>query len=997
MSNRFRRSLLASVAFSSAIAAIPATAQSQSGPATEEPASSENREIVVTGSRIARKDFTSQSPIVTVQQDMLVDNAGVTLERGLNQLPQVVPSRGETNPESNGSPGTGGGQARVNLRGLGAARTLVLLNGRRLQPSGEDNSVDLTAIPQALISNVELITGGASAVYGSDAVAGVVNFQLNRNFRGIEIDGRYGNTEEGDGETKQVYVTLGTPFAEGRGHVALSVGYADRSKLVGSDRPFFSQSTLSGTLDRTLIPNQAGTQYSQAALDSIFGAYGIPAGTVRAGANSIGVNADGTLFSTGSVLSNFRSPTYDVDPASRYVARLSSSGARTGVLYRSGLDNLIRAPQERYSAFFMGDYEISEHLKPFVTFNYVNYKTLTQTNPIGSNAGVGLTLNAASTTIPTDLRVLLDSRPNPSAPVVIVKRLVELGNRVQNYRRSIFQFTGGFTGSLPIKDWSYELYGSYGRDNSNNIIAGYASVRAYNILLGAADGGAGICAGGYDAFDPDFVLSAACHDFLARTLHVDQELEQKDGALNIQGGLFNLPAGEVRFAAGLAARSNNYVYEPDDTIKQGDAANFARTFATSGRTSVKEAYGELLVPVLRDLPLIESLNLGGAFRISDYNTVGTASTYKVNVDWQLGHGLMLRGGVQRAIRAPSVGELFSPRISALQNVAALDAVNTRDPCDTRGTFRTGANAAQVRALCLAQGLPAALIDTYIFNGNNALATRAGNPDLIEETADSHTIGGVWRSPFLSPWLRRLSLSVDYYNIKIKNAVGNLTLPQLFSFCFNLTGDTNPSYDPANPYCAQIRRDPASGALSNETLIQNFNLATISTAGIDVQFDWGVNFADVGLGIPGTFNLNLVATRLLHFRYQSTPTQPSFDYRGSVGSGLLDGGSYPTLKMVISPSYSVGNFDIGARFRYTSAMIDSSKITSPTSTNAGVPSYTYIDLAAGYRVNDNLSLRAGVTNLTDSAPPVVGGVLGETDLSLFDVLGRSYYLQAVVRF
>jgi len=978
----WKRRLVASSTIVAVAAGLAGHAQAQDG----EPDALQ--EVVVTGSRIARKDYVAASPIVTVAQETLRAGGSVTVEEGLNRLPQFVGANSATTNFA------GNGQANLNLRGLGIQRTLVLLDGRRLQPSNSNNAIDVTTIPTALIENVEVITGGASAVYGSDAVAGVVNFRLKRDFDGLRFDAQYGNAEEGDGATRDISVTLGGGFADGRGHAVFSASYADREGVVGSQRPFFELSALSTTIPGGLLPVQ-GNSWTQAAINSVFATYGVAPGAVNRATSAIGFNADGTLFASGAGVFNYKGPTTD----EFYVP----AGA-AAVLDRSGRGRYIRLPLTRYSAFATADYELTERIRAFAQFGFTDYHASTQLDPVAAGASTGLTVAANNVFVPAGLATLLASRPSPAAPFSFITRLAETGPRKSTFGHNVYQLLGGFSGALPVQDWTWEAYASYGRDNTRTVTTGFPSKSAIQNLLSAADGGQSLCSGGFNPFGLGHTLSPSCTAYVSRTLQTTTIFEQTDAAANLQGKAFDLPAGELRFAAGVGYRRNSYDFTPDQVSIAGDAITFPQAFPVSGATDVYEVYGELLAPLLRDLPGVQALNLDLGYRISHYDTIGSVSTYKAGADWKVAGGLMLRGGLQRAIRAPSVGELYAAPQTGFVPVGSPTSGGrpalSGDPCDIRGAYRTGPNAAQVRALCIAQGVPAAIVDGYTFGSGNINVTTAGNPDLKEETADSWSLGAVWRSALEAPLLAQFSVSIDYYDIKIDQAIGVLGIPQILQSCFNAGGATNPTYSQANDYCALIRRSPLNGAVANETVQPQFNLAAFETTGLDFQVDWNAALGDLGLPDAwGRLSANLVATRLLTFKNQNFTGTPFLDYTGSIGAALTNPYTiaYPEWKAQAGVTWSVGGIGVTGRVRYIRAMKDASRVANAASAVPGVPAYWYFDLNGRWQVTERLELRAGITNLTDKDPPVVGGLLGNTDPATYDVLGRSYFVALKAQF
>ena len=553
----------------------------------------EVQEVIVTGTRIARQDYSASTPVVTVGQQAIEKTGSVTIDTALKQLPQFVGSTGSTTNSSGNQ-----GQANVQLRGLGRQRTLVLLDGRRVVPSNSDGSVDLNTLPTQLIENVEIITGGASAVYGSDAIAGVVNVRLKHHFEGLEFTAQYGVAQAGDAADYKFGVAGGADFAGGRGSTVFSFEYANRDSNYLSDRDFTRAANRDTVLPTGNVSLASGVP-TQAALDSVFGKYGAAPGTVKAG-NQFGFNADGTLFSTGLTVQNFKSGAFDPSIATVTPTTVFAEGRS----YR-----FLQLPLETYTLFDRTSFDLGEYAHLYAQGFYSHNVGATQLNPLpapsSATAGVAL-VPVTNPFIPADLRTLLASRANPNASFALSKRFDALGARLNEETNDVAELVFGVEGKLPIRDWSYNVFASYG-DNSVSVLrTNYTSRAALQSLLTAADGGASLCAGGLNPFG-NKPISAACAGYIAPRLNSSADIDQTVLEADLQGGLFRLPAGQLRFAAGLDYRNDGYSSTADPRIAAGDIiAGVGSTF--SGSTDVKEVYGELLVPVLAGLPLAQKVD-----------------------------------------------------------------------------------------------------------------------------------------------------------------------------------------------------------------------------------------------------------------------------------------------------------------------------------------------------------------------------------------------------
>ncbi|MBU2362705.1 MAG: TonB-dependent receptor [Alphaproteobacteria bacterium] len=937
------------------------------------------QEVVVTGSRIARTDYVAESPIVTVGAAAVEARGPATLESTFNQMPQFAAS----NANSGSSPARQG-RNNANLRGLGIQRTLVLLDGRRMQPSDALGAIDLNSITPALIENVEVITGGASAVYGSDAIAGVVNFKLKKNFSGVELDAQYGVTDRNDAGAVSISATIGGNFDEGRGNMVASVTYYDRNPTFRASRPFFERSGIASALQGGAIVSNASNLPTQAALNGVFSRYGSTSPAARNA--SFGVNADGTIFTTAAPILNLRYP--EGEP---YITEEGRVG------FPLGNTLPLQTPIERYTAFVRGSYDLTENVEAYLQFNYMTYDSA-YSRPgwsAGSTAPLAL-IPITNPFIPADLRPILASRPNPGAPVNFTFSTSRIGRTAYQFNYDLMESLVGLKGKAPILDWTWDVYGSYGQTDASETTSGWVNVQAFNTLVNAADGGASICPGGFNPFLAQSLETTpgqeACFNYLNRTLHEDTKFTQQIVEGSLQGGLFDLPAGRARFAVGASYRRATYDYAPPDARVRSEVWPVQATGPSDGSYNVKEVFAELYLPLLRDLMLVDELNVDVAYRRSDYNLVGAVDTYKASVDWAIAQGFRFRGGYQRAIRAPSLGELYAP---PERSSAALGSTvsGAGDPCDVGGRLRNPAlnpNAARVRALCIAQGVSPSIIDIYRFASSSVSGVASGNLDLKEETADTWTAGLVWQSRFEQPLLRRLSASLDFYDIKVKDAIGVITSSVGLTRCFNADGQSNANYDPTNYFCQLTTRNTNGGI---ETQVQpTLNLAAYEVSGLDFQTDWGFDLEDAGLGDRGGLTFNLVVSRLLHYKIQNLEGAPFLDYAGTIGNAQIDAGAigFPDWKVAASATYAYGPATATLSYRWYDSMTHASDVGIANGTQPGVKDRQYVDLTGSWRLDKKTIFRAGVLNLFDVAPPVWTGA-GATDLGLYDLLQRRYFV------
>ncbi|KPL68490.1 hypothetical protein SZ64_10460 [Erythrobacter sp. SG61-1L] len=968
----------------------------------------ETSDIIVTGSRLLRRDLSATSPIVTVGDEFLDAQAGGTVGVKLQQLPQLTPGANELT--GSGQPT---GRATVDLRGLGANRTLVLADGRRLQPSTSQLVVDLNTIPAALVESVEIITGGASAVYGSDAIAGVVNLKLRDDFEGLEVSGQYNVTEKGDGEEYVADALFGSNFADGRGNVVFGVGYLHRGAAYFNNRDFYRRAFALGAppWGSDLLPEgnfvpDAGNLPDQSVLNSVFSNYGVAAGTVAA-SNVLSFNADGSLYSQFGA-ANYGGPLNDA-----YVLSPFSNA----IAYNLGTLQLLTSPTDRYSAFGKAEYDITDNVTAYVQAMYTDYKSTTNYGAGLQTQGTTAVVPVDNAFIPDDLATILASRPDPDAPFSMRKLWLATGTSVTTYNNSVYQIVAGLRGEFGDSRWHWDIYGSHGKteirttqesggasfsriqalltsrsDGEGNYVAPYIpSGNGSNALLpnpayasAVNDGGRSYkagdgstpCPNGLNIFG-NGAIDQSCLDFLQ--IHPSNLTVLKQDVVEgtLQGELFDLPAGPVSLLVGGAWRRNTYDYKPDPAAT--DQVGSFLSLPVSGNTEATEVFAEAAIPLLKDAGLIQSLDLSLAWRYSDYAYSGGVHTYKADLDMALSDSFRLRGGYQRAIRAPNVTELFNP------DVPAPALLGAEDPCNFDSALRGGSNGAAIRSLCLAQGVPNSIIDTYKSTFAGVQAIQGGNVNLVPEKADTYTAGLVFTPGSIGNVVDNFSASIDYYNISLNDAISTTSGDIVFARCFNVTGD-NPAFDPANENCRQILRNSSSGA-PDQVRTPYFNLGGIRTSGID--FALNMKF---GLGNAGDLSLNTVLSYLIDFKVQSAPGSAFVPYDGTIGYGATgNNGAHPDIKANTTLTWSQEGKSLGLRWYYVDGMAD-------VFGGPGVNAYSRFDLFGSVDVTDNLSLNAGVNNLFNVEPEATfGGLPGNTDSGTYDPLGRRYFVAAKVKF
>ncbi|MEJ0037706.1 MAG: TonB-dependent receptor [Gammaproteobacteria bacterium] len=1033
-SNTRSRSLVsAAVAFAlacaaggvtSALAAPAPEPQAQTTGANESASSGESQlaEVVVTGSRIARRDFEASTPITTVQEDLLQQTSSFALESKLLQLPQFAGA-------ANSQYSTGyfnSGAATLNLRNLGDNRNLVLLDGRRLEPSTSALAVDINTIPAALIDSIEIITGGASAAYGADAVSGVVNFKLKKSFQGLQLDGYYGLSERGDNRIVDLSATMGGNFADNKGNAVFAVSYSDRGEVRNSDIDFLQKGFAVGAIPSSSsflsngYYNPITNQPTQGALDSYFGQYGAAPGAVTR-ATQLGFNNDQqSLFNiTGANIYNYTNPLYP-----RYAIDSFTSPTSKTVKQNFNADTLASLPLTRYSAFANATYNVTDSIQFFTQLQYTHYNSTTVGGgPVAANTWRADIPRDAAHPVPAAFATLLDSRPDPNGDWAFNKDLSFMGLGTVDHTNDVYQLTAGLRGSLPITDVTYELYASHGETQLvDKGVSGFASLARYQQLMRAPNYGAnfkgqyGGCTSGINPFgeqngvgagqfgDPNLAqVSADCIDYLNPYWTNTTKLAQDVVELSTQGKAFDLPAGEVRFALGADYRSNTVSSKPDKafTPDSGYFADIIGQFGVlpvSGMNYVKEIYGELLIPLLKDLPGVQKLELDTGYRFSDYNHSGGTNTYKADINWTVVDPLRVRAGYQRAVRAPNVVEQFGPPTLVFDS--AVDA------CQSTGTasysnIASNPNRAKVQQMCrtlMGGGAPPITdpvndpfgLNTYLGSASGSLNSYpSGNPDLKPEKADTYTAGIVFSPTWDLPGNANFTTSLDYYKIDIDGAIGYINANLTYQLCFNANGESNPTYDVNNIYCKTIGRQQLAGAqgVPSGVFSTYLNQGSIATSGVDLQSDLKFNAG------PGTVGVNLVVNYLDSFKRKVGPGAPEIDYTGFAGG-------YYEWKSYLNFTYQMGPVGGGLRWRHLPSVKAQDYLVAPcTATRCfgDTPSWDMFDLYGSLKVNDMFSVRAGIDNLLDKDPPVARGIPGNTDPQSYDILGRRFYVGVTAKF
>ncbi|HEY4545679.1 MAG TPA: TonB-dependent receptor [Pedomonas sp.] len=925
----------------------------------------ETETIVVTGSRIARPDLRSSSPLAVVGQEEFTLSGATNVESVLNVLPQVIP--GETSFSNN----PGEGVATVDLRGLEEERTLVLVNGRRYIFYDVAQVVDINNIPTFLVERVDVVTGGASAVYGSDAIAGVVNFMLRRDFEGAEVGATYRLTERGDGERVDFNIALGTNFADDRGNILAYANYYDR-KAIYQDARRFSRTALVDDVD------EAGNPILSPGGTSV-----VPGGRVTIPEDArpaIFPGGLGALFQPGGTFRPFVSP---------------------GDQYNYAPANLLMVPQERWLIGSQAHYDITDSIRVYMEATFANNRVAGELapTPFGENVAIDadspfLAPSARAAFLAADALETGDDAGDGYVNATLFRRMSEAGPRENLDERNAWRVVGGLEGDV-IEGWKYDAYYLFARTRNSQIQNGNISISRMRSALRTEldpDTGELRCA---DAAARDQgcvpinvfgegALSQEAVDYVSIAAANSEISQLQVASGSVTGELFDLGAGPVGLALGAEWRSVSSRFLPDFSLASGDVSGFNAGAPTSGRYSVKEIFGELRAPLVANEAFADRLELTAAARYSDYSldAVGGVFTWAAGAEWAPIADVTLRGQFQRAIRAPNVEELFGGQEQGFP--PAIDPCSDRSP-----ETQTPA----VRALCEATGVPVGSVFTGGVQPDSQIeGSFGGNPDLEEEKSDTWTLGVVVQ-PAFAPGL---NVTLDYYNIKVDNYITDLGggVNNILSLCYTVIQDIN------HPYCQAVQRNP--GGDIDIVVANRANVASLKTAGIDFQVDYGL---DLNFGLfdnESRLNFFFLGTWVEKWTYQPVTELPDkIDCVGQFGATCDD--PIPEFRFTSRLTWSTGPMQLSLRYRWVDKLKDdqiknadtpASDLAKPT-----LGAHHYFDLAAVYDVNEDVQVSFGVNNLFDNKPPLTGDSQEQANTfpGLYDVLGRDYFLSATVRF
>lgn len=962
-------------------------------------------EVIVTGSRVARKNLEAPSPVTSVTAEELSIVNTVNTEEFINTLPQAIPGFDST------SNNPGNGTATVNLRGLGSQRTLVLVDGQRYVSANGNGVVDLNSIPAALVKRVDVVTGGASAVYGSDAMSGVVNFILEDSFEGAELSATYQITEKGDGAKKNASLTLGGNFDNGRGNATVFAAYSQRDEVFQGDRDF----AFTANGDNGAGANPGFSPFGSAGVpgsrffDNNFnftqlGFDGVPTpviGTTPLVLPNGDPNGFGVTNSCGTNGGRLRDPDGSLafDAATNPTQTISgdefcggnvtfdtngeiipwiNSGANT-TRYNYAPVNYLQLPQERYTLAAFGRYDITDtvelKLRSIFTSNIVPQELAP--TPFFSTVTIDATTNPflSQSERDTFTAAAVAGGQDPTAYALFIgRRMLEVGPRNADQELQSMQISADLGGEFGF-GWDWDVHSHISRTSGSFVQTGNVSISAMQAAVQS-----GTCnIFGQGAF------SQACVGLVARTGIIQSVSEQRNIVATTGGAIeaFKSPMADspMQTVMGIEYKEDSFDFRPDSVLGP-DVSGFNQSLPVAGTTDSYEAFGEVFLPLIEGQQFFDELSVNGAYRYTDHSNAGGFSSYAAGVEWAPTSQIRFRGQYQRAVRAPNVVELFSPQTNGFPGA--------QDPCSSN-VANALVGATGIQSICVAQGVPSGLFNTQFQANGQIQGLFGGNPNLTAESSDTLTFGAVIQPDFIEG----LTLTVDWYDIDIDDAISTIPVQAVLDGCYL---GTTPQF------CANVIRNPSG--LINNIQLTNQNIAFLGAQGVDFQVDYKFDAEKIGMGgFGGEFDFQVIGSYALSNEGQGLPVLPVDDCVGfHGGNGGQCGEPVPELKTTTRLTYSNGPASVTTRWRHlSSTFADDFHPNAGVTPNLFAPetgSVNYFDVTGTWDVSDTVQLSGGVLNLTDLDPPELGSCCSQqanTWPATYRTLGRQFYMGGKLRF
>ncbi|MBU3022270.1 TonB-dependent receptor domain-containing protein [Aestuariibacter sp. A3R04] len=968
--SRLAKSVKLACAFGAATAALttPFSVLAQ-----EDDSADKVEKIEITGSRIKRSDIETSSPVLAIDAQVIRSTGFTRIEDVMNTLPQIEAA--ETSFNANGATGT----ATLDLRGLGANRTLVLVNGRRLQPGGVySQAPDVNQIPTALIKRVDVLTGGASTAYGADAVAGVVNFVMDNDFTGLEIQagaGGYQHNNDNDyiqslmdergydypngsngigGKDYNLSITAGGDFDGGKGHATVYAVWRRNDEMLQGERDYSScalntSATACGGSSTAISPN------------TFF--YPLYDG-----------NGDGILSRSDDIIDYGQEEWLTLNPDGTF----SEYGTNN---YNYAPVNHFMRPNERFSIGAFAEYEVSDNARVYVETSFMHNRTAGQIAESGTFYGAEYWLSAESSPVLSDSQLAelaaLFPAVDPSDDndgallgygAYIGKRNVEGGPRADNLENNSFRIVTGVDGYLN-DTWSYDISYMYASTSSSSAYVNDLNLPLIAPRVGDID--AEECSGDclyYQVFTPGGVTSEMAAQLSGTAILTgNTSLQVFQGY--VSGELdYALPSAETPIAVSVGferretdfERLSDTVYQEGTLVGQGGP-----TPSLVGSFDVNEVFAEASVPVLEGVEGVDMLSFDLGIRLSDYTTSGRANAYKLGINWEITENYMIRGSYNRAIRAPNVAELF-----AAQSVGLWQGT---EPCASDTPTLTEAQCALTGVTSAQYGnIGANPADQYNqFSG--------GNPNLDPEEADTYTLGLV-----ASP-VEGFNFSLDYWIVDMEKVIGTVGAERILNVC-GTTGQ----------FCDNIVRSPSGSLwLSQDAYVINLsdNIGGRTWRGLDVDANYSMDIGEGTLGLKMIGSLNLEKT------YKPLLSDSSLDYDCS-GKVSTDCFAQPDWRHTVSANYRMGDWNLIGRWRYYGGVDIVAQGSDGEEKTGEIASYSFFDISGSYVVNEHVQVSMGVNNILDKEPPMVGSSLAtnaNTVAGFYDTLGRYLFTNVTVSF
>jgi len=939
------------VGFAVSVAAPSAFAQAPVAPQTAE--AGQTFRLDVTGTRIkSMPGLTSFSPVSSISAEEVEVQQPVTVEEFFRTLPAAQSAIGsQTN---NGS----GGGATIDLRGLGANRTLVLIDGRRVVPFDLFGAVNTDVIPLSLLQRIDVITGGATAVYGADAIAGVANFILKKDFRGFDVTTTWGQSSYGDGTRARTDFTWGAGFDGGRGNVAFSFGVTKTQAVLQGDRPWSTS------------------------------AYGSNNGKPSGSATTV--------------------PTFEGDILGQQIDPVSGRFVDTLNTYNFNPLNYFQTPLDRSQAVALGDYLINNHADVYGQFLFTRSDVSSHLAPTGGflndfqmNLGNPYLPAAARQQLCVGAELSAADCANPLTQVMIGlgRRFVEMGPRLNDFQNTMYQGTIGLRGDIDW-GWTYDAYYQEGKSQQNQTRGNWGSLSKVQQALLATDPTTCLDPSNgcvpLNAWGAAGSITPAMIKFINLDAVLGQTVFQRVLSVSAEGDLgkqFKSPWSKapISMALGYDQRTVTASNKSDGPSQiQGEVLGTgAPTPDRSGSYTIREGYIEGQLPIITDMDWARRLTLEAGYRYTTFTTTttDTYSTYKVGGEWEPVQGFRLRSAQNRATRAPNINELYAPLVTGLDNLAT-------DPCQGASINQAQANTpGTLSNLCLQTGVPFRNVGNLAAPSAGQInSLTGGNPNLGPEVSDTFTVGFVFQPV---KW-KGVTATFDYYNIKISQAISQPASPDVLNGCYSTA--LNPSLT-FNQFCALIGRNPNNGTFNGVAakgvVLPTSNIGFIRTAGYDLYLDYSTLFSDLNMDPKwGRLDLNFSGTYIDLYEFRLTPRSILRDCRGyySIACNAIqaNGGPIFRTKFNQSGTWNIGDWMAHYQWRFlSSTQLEPGTSGTWYAPYTHIPATNYLDLALDWNVMRNVKLSLSATNVFNKAPPSVGNTIGGTAANSGNTFPASY--------